>query len=179
MLIRVPIVLLTLTLLPSCRMDGPVRTGEADRSAARRDSAQLTATELEQEIFENVNAVREKNGLPQLEWNPDLLAAAREHSRRMVELDFVSHDDPEHGSAGERLRREGIGWIAVGENIFVMRGVGNPAAKAVEGWLNSPGHREVMLTRDFRNSAVGVHRRGDGTLYGTQLFTRAPRDLFR
>ncbi|MBR3119412.1 MAG: CAP domain-containing protein, partial [Oceanobacillus sp.] len=43
------------------------------------------------------------------------------------------------------------------------------APAAMEGWLNSEGHREALLSNDYTHIGVGVHR-----LYYTQNFLGKP-----
>jgi uncharacterized protein YkwD len=100
------------------------------------------------------------------------LAPAREHSRRMAERNYFSHDDPQYGGLPQRLRRFDVLYSAAGENLFVMSGISDIPDHAVTGWLQSPGHRENMLNPAFQSSAVGVHRTPAGVVYGTQIFTR-------
>jgi uncharacterized protein YkwD len=40
----------------------------------------------------------------------------------------------------------------------------------VEGWLESPGHRENLLDAAVRETGVGIAVDDDGALYFTQLF---------
>ena len=50
-----------------------------------------------------------------------------------------------------------------GENIYSSsRGYQRPW-DAVHSWMNSRGHRRVMLDRTFSKAAIGIH---EGTLYG-------------
>ena len=64
-----------------------------------------------------------------------------------------------------------------GENIAFLDGyygVNNPgnrntAITIVDGWMNSPGHRENILTPDWRSEGVGVAVSGD-VVYVTQNF---------
>lgn len=50
-------------------------------------------------------------------------------------------------------------------------GYGSPAA-AVQGWLNSPAHRAILLRADFTKVGAAVRRGRDGRLYWTMNFSR-------
>jgi uncharacterized protein YkwD len=94
------VVVLALALgLAGCQFtlpDGPEIT-----AAARGETSSL-----EQEILAAVNQERGKRDLNPLAWSDGLLSAAREHSQRMAELGFFSHEDPElGGTVWEPLRR--------------------------------------------------------------------------
>jgi len=41
----------------------------------------------------------------------------------------------------------------------------------VQGWMDSPGHRENILRPEYRETGIGVWRTGN-TYYFTQLFMR-------
>ncbi len=42
---------------------------------------------------------------------------------------------------------------------------------AVEGWINSPGHRKNLLSATT-DSAIAVYKNNDGAYYLTQIFMR-------
>jgi uncharacterized protein YkwD len=144
-------------------------------TAEARAEALAEATEIERSFFDAVNREREQREVTVLAWTPDLLAAAREHSRRMGEINFFSHDDPELGSLPARLRRHNVRASAAGENLFMSRGIADPVEVAVQGWLNSPQHRHNMLHQEFTETAVGAYRTPKGAVYITQIFRRPSR----
>jgi uncharacterized protein YkwD len=84
-------------------------------------------------------------------------------------LDHASEDG---SGPSDRLRRAGLVYRIVGENLQMSRAVDDPVAAAIEGWLASAPHREVMLGRDFRGTGVGAALAEDGGIYFTQLFVR-------
>lgn len=94
-------------------------------------------------IISQVNAVRAANGAPAWTYNPTLESAAREQARLMAERDQLSHN------LGTSLRQRvaAAGYDgAVGENVG--GGQGNLPA-VLQGWLNSSGHRETLLSTKF------------------------------
>ena len=55
-----------------------------------------------------------------------------------------SHAGSDGSNAGQRIERQGYRWRAWAENVAV----GYPdAASVMDGWMNSPGHRENILER--------------------------------
>jgi uncharacterized protein YkwD len=90
----------------------------------------------------------------------------------MASAGFFSHQDPERGLLVKRLQAAGIRYMAAGENLFMLQGVPDVPAAAVRGWLNSPAHRDILLSARFDHTAVGVHTMERGAVYGTQIFTR-------
>jgi uncharacterized protein YkwD len=72
---------------------------------------------------------------------------------------------------GERLRAAGHAFRSAGENIARIETRGDPAARAVAGWMKSPGHRENILSPRFTSTGVGACRSGRA-VYFTQVFIR-------
>ena len=127
---------------------------------------------IERRVFELVNRERLRLELRELGWSDKLAAEARRHSKRMAELWFFSHEDPERGGLAARLIEDGIRWTRCGENIYTGRGYADPAAEVVRAWINSPLHRAAMLDAAFTLTATGVVVRVDGTVMVTQDYVR-------
>jgi uncharacterized protein YkwD len=109
-----------------------------------------------------VNATRAQHGLPALQRSERLAAAAERHSADMVRDRYFAHVSPGGRSVADRVRHtgylSGAGDWTLGEDIGWGTGaLGTPAA-IVQGWMNSPGHRAVMLGRRYHEVGVGVAR---------------------
>lgn len=143
----------------------PTRTPEVAPPAAR-------LIQTEREILNGVNAQRTRNGLEPLASDSELTRLAREYSRRMAREDFFSHTAPNGDTLIDRVKEADFRYSLIGENLF--KSVNVPTARfpkvAVQGWLDSPGHRKNMLRDGFTETGVGVWKDGD-TLYATQLFS--------
>jgi uncharacterized protein YkwD len=109
----------------------------------------------EQQIFELTNIIRQRFQLDPLLWDEKTAEVAYNHSVDMYESDFFSHESPESGTLFDRLKTADILFSLAGENIAAHYTDG-PAV--VEGWLNSKGHREIMLNEDFTHIGVGVYQ---------------------
>ena len=75
---------------------------------------------LSDAIVKTTNAVRAKHGLPELEHNRTLDEAGASHARRMVDKQFLSHDDPfdeRRRTPADRVRRAGGSNPTPAENI--------------------------------------------------------------
>jgi uncharacterized protein YkwD len=129
------------------------------------------AAKSERRAFAVTNEVRAKNGLSALTWDEELCRMARAHSEKMARLGFFSHQTPEGLRLRDRARAAGIlRFKVLGENIAYNQGFDDPGAFAVERWLTSSVHRENILSREFRASAVGSFIAADGRVYLTQVF---------
>jgi uncharacterized protein YkwD len=87
----------------------------------------------------------------------------------MAEKDFFAHVSPAGENVADRVREAGHPYVLVGENLAMMTNAPQPAQIAVQGWMESPGHRENILRRGFTETGVGVCREGR-TYYFTQIF---------
>ncbi len=131
-------------------------------------------TQQEAEILKLVNDERARASRKPLQWSPRLTVVARGHSYDMAMRHYLAHGSPEGTGPAERVGGVGIGYQAVGENIYMdeYRDQHQLAARAVAAWLNSPTHRDNLLSDGFTETGVGVARASDGSLYVTQDFVR-------
>ncbi|MBD2354027.1 CAP domain-containing protein [Tolypothrix sp. FACHB-123] len=138
-------------------------------------SPQLAQTpqtaQVESQIRQQINQVRQKNGLQPLQNNEKLAQVARKYSRQMIEENFFSHTGIDGSTLSQRVRAGNISYWIIGENLFRSKNISQPVSPAVEGWLESPGHRANILRPVFRETGVGVWRKGN-TYVITQLFLR-------
>lgn len=117
------------------------------------------------QILDMTNVVRERNGLSHVNWDESTAVVAYSHSREMFEEEYFSHSSPTQGDLSDRLVNGGVDFRVAGENI-AARYV--DAISAVEGWLNSEGHRTTLLNEEFTHLGVGVYEQ-----YYTQNFIKA------
>ncbi len=143
----------------------------ADKTAEVKAAVVVNTIEVERSAFDLFNNKRLENGLQPLAWSEELAAIARMHSKHMAELKFFSHRGLDNKLVSDRADDSGLRkWRAIGENIAFNRGFTDPIVKAVDSWLNSPSHRNNMLDRNWKESAVGVAVSEDGSYYFTQVF---------
>ncbi|MBS1810629.1 MAG: CAP domain-containing protein [Acidobacteria bacterium] len=138
------------------------------------EPASLTAvTDIEEQVFNAINRVREENHLAPLSVAKDLRLVARSHSQDMAMREYFSHVSPEGDSLQKRITRNGItNWNRIAENIAMNSGYNNPASIAVKGWLESPGHRHNIMDANLTETGIGVATDAKGRIYLTQLFVR-------
>ena len=156
----------------------PNRNSRA-RASADSDDRIL---ELERKVHTGINAARTRNGVsPQLRWDDRLSAIARAHSDDMTSRGYFDHDNPEGLGPSDRIDRAGYNcWkgshYGVAENITIeleSASIDRMADGAVQGWLNSPGHRTNLLGRQYDRTGIGASFgtwRGYKAVYVTQVF---------
>lgn len=114
--------------------------------------------------YHATNAARKENGLAPLEIDFQLVLTGRDHSNDMRTHDFFDHTSPLEGKSSPFDRARLFDTTAAGENIYMGSSSGDDAVVA---WMNSPGHRENILTASFKRVGIG---RSNG--HWTQLFGR-------
>src|SRR5690349_2162171 len=117
------------------------------------------------------NLARRDNGVPPLRWNRQLTYAARWFAWDSTENEpsgFCSHQDSQGHWPDYRTVLFGYRGLSGAENAFC--GYVTPEA-AIQGWMNSPGHRANLLDPNSREIGVGYYRRtSDGRGYVVQDF---------
>lgn len=124
---------------------------------------------LENEVIRLVNVERAKAGLQQLTQNWELSRVARYKSQDMIDKGYFAHNSPTYGSPFKMMESFGIRFSAAGENIAM--GQQSPA-QVMNAWMNSPGHRNNILSPSFTQIGVGLAKDKKGRMYWTQMFIK-------
>ncbi|MEG1001817.1 CAP domain-containing protein [Clostridium sp.] len=128
--------------------------------------------QVESKIFEKVNVERAKAGVPKLSYNNTMQKYARIKSQDMGDRNYFDHTDPNGNLITAKMKADGVSYRAWGENIAYIGGVSDADALAnqfMTNWMNSPGHRQNILSTNFTGIGVGVYKSGD-RVYATQEF---------
>ena len=107
-------------------------------------------------MVKKINRVRAKHGLRPLRMAPSLNRSARRYARVMMAHDYFGHAGRIH--APRRFHR-------LGEAIAYRPGRAARASRTLRSWLNSPGHRALILSSSFRYVGAGLSKgrfRGHG-----------------
>ncbi len=156
---------------------------------------EINIPELEKQIHDLINEERGKRGLSALAWNDKLNIIARKHSQDMANRNYFAHSDPEGHDFSYRYQQEGFNCeVRVGnyiyqgaENIFQnnlyssvtyygeipsydWNSQDEIAESTVQGWMNSPGHRQNILTAYWKSEGIGVAISDDDKVYITEDF---------
>jgi uncharacterized protein YkwD len=131
-------------------------------------SDQMTAEE--KLMLDSVNVERAKESLDPLSWCPALARSATAHSVDMSLNNYFEHESLDGREISDRAKAQGYDYRTVGENIAVGQ---RDVAEVMEGWMNSPGHRENILRPQFTHLGSGVATgdyKGFQSIYWTQNF---------
>lgn len=130
--------------------------------------AELIA-QMEDQVFVSANAARTDAGLAPLERMPELDAVARAWSQVLAgEGRDLAHNPDYSGQIPQ-------GWSVSGENVAWMGETRVVPAEDVvgpvhQGWMDSPGHRENLLSPEYTQIGVGVAFSPEHGYYLTQNF---------
>ncbi|HIS28205.1 MAG TPA: CAP domain-containing protein [Candidatus Avamphibacillus intestinigallinarum] len=121
---------------------------------------------MKKQIFDITNIMRTSHELNPLQWDEETSKVAFAHSKDMENNQYFSHYGLDGTGLKERLGKKKIAYVAAGENIAAQY---PDAPAAMEGWLNSEGHRQALLNKDYTHLGVGVYQ-----FYYTQNFIKKP-----
>lgn len=117
---------------------------------------------MEKQVVDLTNVFRHRKGLPTVQHDTLISEVAYFHSEDMYEQQYFSHESKDGRGLKERLEAKNVYYVSAGENIAAQH---SDAIAAMQGWLNSEGHRETMFNETYNYLGVGVYR-----LYYTQNF---------
>lgn len=113
----------------------------------------------EQQMFQDVNSERTSRGLAALSFSNALGVVGRAHCVDMFKNGYFSHYSQNGLSPFDRMAESNIAFNFAGENLALAPSVG----LAMRGLMQSPGHRENILSKDFHKVGIGVI---NGGIYG-------------
>jgi uncharacterized protein YkwD len=136
-----------------------IQTSKSPALIKTYESSGLDETSLAREIFNEINHKRLEMGNKPLEWDERIYQAAKHHGIDLRKHKTFSHHNVEGASVADRLKNQDLFFLVAAENLFMLKAsTENIPDVVVRGWMNSPGHRWVIVDRDkfFTHGAVGV-----------------------
>jgi len=141
--------------------------------------------QIEHKVHQLINEERKSNGLSALEFAEDLSLVSKLHSLDMSANKFFSHENLDGQTPTDRgadlkyycIKIKGIYVTSgIGENIFMINSTNTfwhqpdeIAKRAVNGWMNSEGHRKNILNVEYELEGIGVII-SDSSIHITQNF---------
>lgn len=136
---------------PSHAASWPVPTTRSDAPRASLDA-------FEDRLMIEINKARRANGARRIPtYDPCTDRLAERWGRRIARTGAFEHRDQR-----QVLKLCGASWA--GENL--VRGSGMTPKAMVRAWLDSPGHRHILLHGKARQAGVAVVRDPQGRLIG-------------
>lgn len=124
---------------------------------------------FELQLFDLTNAARVKHGFSVLSWDDKIKETARKHSLDMAENNYFSHTNLNGESPFDRMKEDDIFFTVAGENLAYGQ---FSSIFAHEGLMNSMGHRENILRKEYDTLGVGVAFNSQKQPYYTENFIR-------
>ena len=106
-------------------------------------------------LLHGVNSARVAHGLAPLAKHDGLTRAAQQWAEHLRDTNTF-----EHGAWAERITAQYPHWRTIGENLAAGYVT---AQDAVDGWMDSDGHRANILNAEFEEAGVGY---AEGGYYG-------------
>ena len=125
---------------------GPATPATPEAPAGGNSVSLTDNLEIRQEIVQLVNQTRKANGVSELPINEAQMNAALVCSNRR----YTWHHAPEESQAAVDAGYP----YGFGDNLTVFTGTVDAARRAVDNWVNFPGHFETMI--DPRCDCIGV-----------------------
>lgn len=122
-------------------------------------------TEMEERTMDEINEYRRSKNLPVLVGDARIVEQARRHSQNMGNGTVPFS----HQGFQERVNSSQIAYRSAAENVAKNLNHPDPVSTAVNGWIQSEGHRK-NIEGNFDTTGVGIIKAADGTYYFTQIF---------
>jgi uncharacterized protein YkwD len=117
------------------------------------------------------NDVRASHGLAPLAEHHLLNKVAEERLHDMFQKQYIGHVSPSGEQASDHAQRLGYHYKIIAENIASGYFLNNQ--KVIDGWMQSPGHRQNMLSPDIREIGAAIDKgqyQGANTWIAVQIF---------
>ena len=146
----------------------------APGSAAAADA--MTISQAELAMVDALNVDRTTRGLVPVRIDSRLMAIARGRSADMAAKDYFSHTQPDGRNVFDILTAKKITWYGAGEIIAWNNypTLETSVAAANNQWLNSPGHKAIVVSTSYNYVGVGLALGTNGKKLWTAVYMRGP-----
>lgn len=115
--------------------------------------------------FEATNSQRKIYNLKLLKRDATLDKVAKQKLEDMLAKQYFEHVSPDGKGPADLAKEVGYSYVIVGENLALGNFQNDEAL--VEAWMNSPGHRENILSSRYQDIGLAV---GQGTYEGKSVW---------
>ena len=139
-------------------------------------AADLTIAEAEQAMVAALNVDRTTRGLVAVRSDSRLMAIARARSVDMATKGYFSHTQPDGRNVFDILSAQSVTWYGAGE-IIAWNSASTLASSvpmANSQWLNSPGHKAIIVSTNYNYVGVGLAINGSGGKIWTAVYIKGP-----
>jgi uncharacterized protein YkwD len=107
------------------------------------------AASVQDDAIHKLNQIRQAKGLSMLRASESLFRSSTRYAQHMIDRDYFGHASRIAASSA---------FPRVGETLELHSGWNADPARTIDEWMNSPGHRAVLLSRSYRWVGMGVVR---------------------
>lgn len=136
----------------------------------------ITANISTGELLSLTNQKRQEAGLAPLVLNDSLSQAAYKKAQDMLFKNYWSHNAPDGTTPWVFVKSSGYDYLFAGENL--ARGF-TTAPDTISAWMNSPGHRDNMLSANYKDIGFAVvtgNLTGDETVLVVEMLGKRNAD---
>jgi hypothetical protein len=136
----------------------------------------MTISEAELAMVDALNVDRTTRGLVPVRVDSRLMAIARARSVDMATKDYFSHTQPDGRNVFDMISAQKITWYNAGEIIAWNNypTLETSVAAANNQWLNSPGHKAIVVSTTFNYVGVGLALGDNGKKIWTAVYMKGP-----
>lgn len=161
---RVIVIIALMFSVAACTAPLPGSGGSGSSTVYRiknSDTAKIQFRSLD-----SINALRSAAGVPQLELDAQLNAAAATHSRDMALQNRPWHFGSDGSSPLDRVQRAGYAGILIGENISETY---ENESETLAAWMQEPATRNVILAPGARKLGFSWFQEPNGKIWWTMV----------
>lgn len=153
--------------LPACKQESSVISFKCESNSNIRSTMLRLVNQARSQ--ERVCGNQLYLAAPALQWNQQLVSAARVHTADMANNNFFNHIGSNNSVTASRIQNAGYSWIAVGENLA---GALETSTEVMDNLLRSPTHCAVIMNPQFREMGAACQNNPDSDLilYWAQEF---------
>jgi uncharacterized protein YkwD len=123
-----------------------------------------------------INKERSERGLVPLRLDSRLASIAGARASYMASTGVMSHTEKNGDNVFDRIEDANIAWYGAGE-IIAWNNAGDlqySAAYAVQAWMNSSGHKAIIVSKDYNYVAFGLAVTSGGKRFWAGVFMKGP-----
>ena len=107
------------------------------------------AASPQDDAISQLNQLRQASGLPALQASESLHRSSTKYARRMIASKYFGHASRIAASSA---------FDRIGETLELHSGWNPDPAQTISAWMNSPGHRAVLMSSAYRWVGMGIAR---------------------
>ncbi len=176
------VLLAVATMMIASGQDPTSATSNSSDNESNARSPSIVDT-VQTAIIDRTNQFRQSKGLNPVQRDEHLMQAASKFAEFMARTDKYGHR-ANGMTPAQRAEAAGYDYCVVRENIAYRTNTGEVTSDSlievfVQGWIDSPPHRENMLADFVTQTGVAVATSDDVTYYAVQMFGRPRSAAFR